>query len=92
MLATVIFSHKAIAWCRPCAYRKRAKGGMAAGEEHEWPSISGYDAFCTSNIACFSVPCAAAPAEPTMMSKEARQLMMSGLGVKGLELWKVRLL
>jgi len=33
---------------------------------------------------------AAAPAEPTMMSKEARQLMMSGLGVKGLELWKER--
>jgi len=25
-----------------------------------------------------------------MMSKEARQLMMSGLGAQGLELWKVR--
>jgi hypothetical protein len=27
--------------------------------------------------------------EPTMMSKEARQLMLSGLGAQGLELWKV---
>lgn len=28
--------------------------------------------------------------EPTMMSKEARQLMLSGLGSQGLEMWKVR--
>ena len=28
-------------------------------------------------------------AEPTMMSREARQLMLSGKGAQGLEMWKV---
>ena len=31
----------------------------------------------------------AKPAEPTMMSKEARALVMSGQGKAGLQLWKV---
>ncbi len=35
-------------------------------------------------------PAAAVAAEPTMMSKEARQMMLSGLGMQGLQLWKVR--
>lgn len=30
------------------------------------------------------------PAGPTMMSKEARQLMLSGQGQAGLQAWKVR--
>ncbi len=29
-------------------------------------------------------------AQPTMMSKEARKLMLSGMGSKGLQMWKVR--
>ncbi len=33
---------------------------------------------------------AAAQQQPTMMSKEARALMMAGLGDEGLQLWKVR--
>jgi hypothetical protein len=36
-------------------------------------------------------PCTAPKAEgPTMMSKEARQIMMAGMGEAGLQMWKVR--